>query len=239
MPAKPTEDHKQRFLRDISRHTIKVIREDGVYRHIRCSRPGSWDMHFDIITWPGYLAYVGDMGAFTFTRLHDMLEYFRNRRGILRINPQYWAEKLVATDCNGEHCQHGAAEWSDDRFKAAIKEHFEDHFANLQPDEDATNEERASFEFMKADAWEQVEDEIFIWDSDLEHAGYQAANEFKHEPSKLEFEDLFECRLTEYSMRFMWACHAIAWAVLKYDQIHTNPADQRLVWACDATGRAA
>ena len=30
------------------------------------------DGTFDIVTWPGYLCYSGDMGCFVFTRLPDM-----------------------------------------------------------------------------------------------------------------------------------------------------------------------
>lgn len=68
---------ESRFLADVKDHKISIVRDDGVYRHVRFAKPETVCMHFDLITWPGYLAYVGDMGAFTFTRLRDMFEFFR------------------------------------------------------------------------------------------------------------------------------------------------------------------
>ena len=84
----------ERFARDIEKHELTVLRSDGVYRHIRCSKSNSSDMHFEIVTWPGYLAYVGDMGAYTFQRTEDMFEFFRRPDG--KINPRYWSEKVEA-----------------------------------------------------------------------------------------------------------------------------------------------
>lgn len=54
-----------------------MLHEDGIYRHIRFRQPGTMCMHFDLITWPGYLCYTGDMGTYVFTRLADMFEFFR------------------------------------------------------------------------------------------------------------------------------------------------------------------
>lgn len=65
------------FTRDIAKHEIEVIRDDGVDRHLRFRRPGTMSMHFDILTWPGYLCYTGDMGSYVFRRTEDMLEFFR------------------------------------------------------------------------------------------------------------------------------------------------------------------
>ena len=47
-----------------------VLRDDGVYRHIRFKKPGTGCMHFDLVTWPGYLCYSGDMGCYVFCRLN-------------------------------------------------------------------------------------------------------------------------------------------------------------------------
>lgn len=226
----------KRFLRDISRHELHVLHDDGVYRHVRGKRPGTICMHFNVVTFPGYLVYSGDMGAYTFTRTYDMFEFFRQRHGRFgKINPRYWAEKLEATNCNGESCSHGAAEWSDDRFKGVIRENFEQYFEQLQPDEDADEDEKQAFTAKKAEAWEQIEDEIFGCD-DLEHEGFKAATDFKHEDSGLEFIDLWDHRFTEYSMRFLWACYAITWAIEKYDQRPAVPA--AITWPRDSEGRA-
>lgn len=227
-----------RFIREISRHELQVLHDDGVYRHIRGKRPGTFCMHFDIVTFPGCLAYTGDMGSFTFSRLHDMFVFFRGRRpgSVGSINPSYWAEKLEATDCNGENCRHGAAEWSDDRFKEVILELFEDHFEHRLEclDDDASEEERRSLEAMKAGARVEIENEIFMHD-DLEHEGFREAMNFKHEDSGLEFPDLWEHRFTEYSLRFLWCCYAITWAIAKYDMRPASPAS--ITWPRDSEGR--
>lgn len=222
------------FMRDISRHQLIVHHDDGVYRHITGKRPGTSCMHFNVVTFPGYLAYTGDMGAYTFCRTHDMFTFFRQKPGRFGyINPHYWAEKLEATNCNGENVSHGAAEWSDDRFKEVITEYFNDHFASCEPDEYDTEEERTKFAEMKAEVWEQIQDEIFGCDN-LEHEGYTAARDFNHKESGLEFNDLWDHRFTDWSRSFLWACYAITWAITKYDQRPDVPASYTT--PCDDMG---
>jgi hypothetical protein len=68
---------QEQFLKEVSTHQFTVLHESGLYRHLRFKRPGTGIMHFDIVTWPGYLAYSGDMGCFVFQRLDDMLEFFK------------------------------------------------------------------------------------------------------------------------------------------------------------------
>ena len=64
-----TDDTVARFQHDIATHQVVILRDDGVYRHIRFKRPTTMCMHFDLVTWPGYLCYSGDMGCFVFSRL--------------------------------------------------------------------------------------------------------------------------------------------------------------------------
>ena len=83
------------FLQDVAQHQIHVIRDDGVYRHVRFKRPDTYCSHFDLITWPGHLCYTGDMGTYVFTRLRDMFDFFRrpDNEKWHRIDRRYWAEK--------------------------------------------------------------------------------------------------------------------------------------------------
>jgi len=94
------------FPNSIKDHKLTIIRDEGLYRHLRFSRPDTCTMRFDIITWPGYLAFVGDMGDWVFARIPDMLEFFRGDR----INPSYWAEKVQAGECR-EYSEDVAREW--------------------------------------------------------------------------------------------------------------------------------
>lgn len=91
----------ERFSKDTATHEMTVLRDDGVYRHLRFKGPGSSAYCFDLVTWTGHLAITGDMGANMFCRLDDMFEFFRTDRlhGGHTINPGYWSEKL---QCAGE-----------------------------------------------------------------------------------------------------------------------------------------
>jgi len=80
------------FPNNVKDHKLTIIRDEGLYRHLRFRQPSTSNMWFDIITWPGYLAFVGDMGDWVFARDTDMLEFFRGDR----INPSYWGEKIQA-----------------------------------------------------------------------------------------------------------------------------------------------
>lgn len=118
---------QDRFERDVAAHQMTVLHEEGVYRHIRFGRPDSSSMHFDLITYPGYLVYSGDMGCYVFSRLRDMFEFFRTDRldtkdpSKLHINRGYWSEKLEAVD--GNRRQAGATEFSPEKFRQVIKEY--------------------------------------------------------------------------------------------------------------------
>jgi hypothetical protein len=69
------------FLKDVEKHEMKVLLDNGLYRHLRFAATGqySWNQWFEIITWPGKLAYSGDMGTYVFERIEDMFEFFRVR----------------------------------------------------------------------------------------------------------------------------------------------------------------
>lgn len=100
------EHAEECFPRDTSKHEMTVLHDDGLYRHLRFARPGTNNMSFNIVTWPGYLAYSGDMGDYMFTRLTDMFDFFRGDR----INPGYWGEKLVAGEAK-KYSPEVAAAW--------------------------------------------------------------------------------------------------------------------------------
>ena len=104
------------FLSDVSKHQMEIRIENGLYRHLRFSRPDTNNMSFSIVTWPGYLAYTGDMGDFVFARLPDMFDFFRGDK----INPGYWAEKVQAA------CRDGVEEYSEDAARRCITDHIEE-----------------------------------------------------------------------------------------------------------------
>lgn len=215
------------FLGDVSGHVLEVLRDDGVYRHIRLREPGTMMQHFDIVTWPGYLCYVGDMGTYVFTRLTDMLEFFRHPRrddGSLYVNHSYWSEKLVAVD--GQRKGGAAKEFSEDKFRKVINDYRLGWIRSNS--ETRRNMMRGQKELLtkeqRRELWEAVEDEVFGAMSDNgEHGAYQAAYDFLWKPSGYtgrfgwSFTDLFEHDFTEYTHRFQWCCFALSWGIEQYD----------------------
>lgn len=201
---------EKRFLNDVATHEMIVIRDDGVNRHIKFKRPGTSCMHFDLITWPGYLCYTGDMGSYLFCRLEDMFDFFRtdrndynhNKNG-LSINPGYWGEKLQAVDSGS-----GFKQYSQDKFYQIVNEIVDGHIA----EEELTEEEAQELR-------NEVSIEVLAND-DTEHEAHEAARDFEHEG--FTFSDFWEHDLKDYSYRFMWCCYALAWGVQKYDEARSK-----------------
>jgi len=180
-------DVKAFFDKDTAEHKLTVIKEDGVYRHIRCQRPGTWCYGFDIITWPGYLAYAGDMGEFVFKRLDDMFNFFRGDR----INLRYWSEKCLA----GKY-----EEFDIDTSRAGIIDCAKGHLG-LEEDEELPDDVKEELQFVLSaeDEWECV----------------QEARDFSSD--KVRLDDWYKHSYKIYTHRFEWCCYALQWAVKEYD----------------------
>lgn len=205
---------QQRFLEDVSSHGIEIIRDDGLYRHIRFQRPSTICMSFDLITWPGVLCYTGDMGTYVFTRLADMFEFFRTdqdraKPGELRINLGYWSEKLIAVD--GGRRTGGVKEFSEEKFAGVIKDYFDRWLDGHDIEEDAAEELR---EAVQDDIIERIEPQD-------ESYSYRLADEFRHDVDGKEFyfQDLRDYSFSEYTSHFVWCCYALSWGIAKYDAI--------------------
>lgn len=186
------------FLKDVSEHKLTVIKDDGLYRHIRLSRPGSSCMRFDIITWPGSICYTGDMGSYVFSRVQDMFGFFRRSKLSIK-NPSYWREKLDAVDCDGIRKSGAAKIFSFEKFKKAIEEYLDDS--------DVSPELR-----------QEVIDKVIFGDEDGTRC-YDRAYEFRSAlDPKFEFHDLFEWDFYEFEYRFIWCCYALVFAISEYDK---------------------
>lgn len=213
---------EQQFLKDVESHVMEVIKDDGLYRHIRFREPGTMMQHFDLITWPGYLCYCGDMGTYVFTRLADMFQFFRTDRKYaqesgrtLGINRSYWSEKLQAVD--GQRRNGSAMEFSEEKFRRVINE-FRVHWVREAAREQALDKEQ------RRELWEAVDQEVL---GELDNSGdfaKYAAYRFSWSPSSSRrdeywsFQDLWEHSFEDYTHRFTWCCYALAWGVQKYDE---------------------
>ncbi|WP_417070762.1 hypothetical protein [Niveibacterium terrae] len=202
---------------------MEVLRDDGLYRHIRFREPGTMCMHFDLVTWPGYLAYSGDMGCYVFSRLADMFEFFRTDRsynsGRLGINLGYWSEKLVAVDGNRDRAS--AKEFCEEKFRSVICEYRLNWIREAARSGILDKEARREL-------WESVEDEVLCRIGDNNDAAMTAANEFSwsagYKRRSWFFEDLWDHSFTEFTHSFVWCCYALAWGIKTYDEAKEKEA---------------
>jgi len=199
MSSTTANDITERFRSDVKEHVMTIHRDDGLYRHLEFSKPGTGNYRFGLVTWPGYLAYYGDMGGYMFTRLRDMFEFFRGHR----VNPSYWAEKCVASD------RDGIKDWSEERFAEAVREDSEGWFEGL--DQEAAKELRELIEEGISD-YGANEYEAALWINGFDHNGHQ-------------FHDFWANDCRDYTHRFLWCLHAIVWGITRYDAGKGSPCE--------------
>ncbi|MEX0141999.1 hypothetical protein MRBLMS1_002840 [Massilia sp. LMS1-1-1.1] len=210
---------EERFLRDVAKHEMTVIRDDGVHRHIRFKQPDSSNMFFDLVTWPGFLCYSGDMGAYVFQRTQDMFGFFRKNGRLDGIDRRYWAEKIEAADNTG------VTRHSHDEFTRQINDWVDQQAEGDKPGDDEP-EQLALWAEAYAELRAEVESEVLSADSN-EVRCFDAANDFTHAgdawkafhgpDAKFEFTDFWEVDTKEYTPRFLWCCYALAWGIEQYD----------------------
>ena len=191
-----TQEVHDRFIKDVRGHKMDIQLDQDCHRHLHFSRNGSLALHYNIVTWPGYLAISGDMGSYTFSRTRDMFEFFRDREMLTRINPQYWNEKLDSIDKHSS-----PKEFSEAAMMSAIRNHINKWEVTI-------------------DSAKKIEDEVHQeftgWDgpTNLQEA-YRKIHEFESSEGHV-FQD-FESSMTEWSFHYLWALKAIVWAIKQYD----------------------
>lgn len=194
------------FLRDVGLHRMVIKRDEGLYRHLsfRQSASASWNMWFDLVTWPGVLTIHGDMGTWTFARVEDMFTFFRDDK--LRVNKSYWAEKL----------QHGASGgrdearvFSDDLFKERLVVQLTEYYSL----------EGAQLTRVT----EALQDEVLS--QDCKYDLLIAARDFRCGDFQFDTCELPDGK--DYSYHFVWCLYAIVWGIQRYDAASvpsTSPA---------------
>jgi hypothetical protein len=204
-----TECTAEQFLKDAGTHTMEVLLDQGVNRHLCFSTNGSSVYHFGIVTWPQFLCIYGDMGCYVFQRTEDMLTFFRGKPDELKINPGYWSEKLQA-DAHHE----GVTEYSRELFARQIKRLFEERFDDI----DADNAE----EIARRDRiWKAIEEEVLL-DPEFELEARDLADDF--ECDGFRFSDFWEINLQEYTFHFIWCLFAIVHGIRLYDKAKAESA---------------
>lgn len=218
---------EEMFLKDVAKHEMAVLMDNGIYRHLRLKQPGSSTMWFDIVTWPGFLAYSGDMGSFVFSRLNDMFQFFRSdsKKDGLGINLSYWGEKLEAVDRSGRTSNH--RQYSEDRLREQVEDQIrswiEEHEGPYEASEEETAKAKKAFE---DELREVVEDEVYRYFDDGEHEARRAVRDFSATVcgEDYQFSDSWEWDCEEYTLRFIWCCYALAWSIRNYDNSKAEAA---------------
>lgn len=97
----PYADRWATFAEQTKDHVLTIEHEAGLFRQLRVGTPGTGMWSWQVITWPGYLAIVGDIAnGYTFARTTDMLSFFssgsrsRYTDGCPIVDVRYWAEKI-------------------------------------------------------------------------------------------------------------------------------------------------
>lgn len=189
------------FLRDIDQHETRIILDRELYRHVSFQRPNTGIMAFDLITWPSHLCFTGDMGTYIFSRTLDMFAFFRGSTPCASYD--YWAEKLLAVDKHS-----GVTEFNHEVFCQEVKEWFD------EVTEDANEWEADEPDML----WEDIEADVLR--HDREWPAFEALHNYSWERSNgrvFSFQD-WESRCHRYTSHYTWACHAIVWAINKYDE---------------------
>jgi hypothetical protein len=250
IPATATEFAAERFPRDTAGHQMTVLRDDGLYRHLRFRRvalnpaTGKADLSsaywFDLITWPGCLTVNGDCGTFTFARTADMFEFFRGHQ----INPGYWAEKVRG----GARLKR----YSEERFRERVmdvvreceadypglaaaveREMFGPQAQWSAEHEDGAREALSDFGYgdtysgscPSCDAAVKglSAGDAYSWAS--QHRVQAGHSVYPHPDEGFRFTDTWEWDLGDWDWQFLWCCHAIQWGISVYDRNATSAVE--------------
>lgn len=203
---------EEQFLKHVADHVMTVIRDDGLFRHVRFSNPKSSNMFFDLVTWPEYLCFCGDMGTYVFQRTEDMFKFFHHESTDpdkkIYINPEYWGEKLESISKFGE----GYKEFSKTRFEECVNDYANEYIENEV--------------FTEKDYADTLREEIHYEIKDVEDES-SAVNFIQNFVcDEFEFIDFFDgCNFEDFTYHYLWCCYAISWGVSKYyeEQQNTKP----------------
>lgn len=213
------------FLKNVNHHSIQVLHDYNLYRHISCTNNGSFIYQFDLDTWPGGLCITGDCGTYVFRRSFgrldddDMFEFFRHpwpvrlapyvqqgvaeRKRQLIINPGYWGEKLESVGISA-----GYREFDAGVFTSRVNECF-----NYWKDYEKPTVDQAN------DMWDEIVDCVLSKLEEGENQSYQAIHDFSHDGFR--FDDFFDSGGTErFTYRYLWCLYAIVWGIQQYDRYH-------------------
>jgi hypothetical protein len=202
------------FLNDVEKHQMKILKNDGLYRHLRFIKSESSSYWFDIVTWPNNLCVTGDMGTYTFSRIEDMFKFFildkndwnYSEAGI-PINPSYWSEKIKSYDS-----QIGIKRFSLEKFERLVREYYEEFIS----EEDITED-------SKDYLWEEINDTILYSENSYEASKelFEFSKECETNDGKIiefTFGELYQTDFSDYTYHYIWCLLAVVWGIRKFNE---------------------
>lgn len=171
---------------------VEVVRAEGVDRHLKLRLPGTGMYWIDIVTWSGTLAVHSDWGSWMFSRTEDMLEFFDGQY----VNLDYWTEKCVT------HSQDQLRDFDEDKFRAAVLEHFWNWSRHTI---------RSRWEV--ALAWSSVREELLGEWSEVASVdqAINACYEVNRDAGAAVFSEPYDYRMTSYQHQLQVVLHAVLW----------------------------
>lgn len=218
-------DAGQRFTAETASHTMTVLHDDGLYRHLRFRAADHGFTAWDLITWPGTLTIQGAHGTYTFSRETDMFGFFRSSNG---VNVDYWAEKTPGG-------RDSVKTFAADAMPRLLVETYRE-FGTYQSELEAAyvrclaeyeaTPARQRFPYNLKGPRQPVKPPTV---AELRQQVHDA-----HEDGELGYEDgvrrllrdwdaagvtsdSWEWDLREYDYHFVWSCHAIHWGIGRYN----------------------
>lgn len=219
------------FLESTTDHALTVIRDDGVYRHLRVGRPGTGMWSWSVVTWPGHLAITGDVAeGYVFARVTDMLDFFRSgARDGRSIDFRYWAEKVVGRS------RTDLKVFSEDAFLEAVHHDLfvegqlsEEVEADVRADDPALADKMAALRQQVWDDAKEVSDPyghdrgFYEWLAEYSVEVPEALRDFvylRHGEEEWTpwADDYYEMGLQDWDSNFLIACWALALTVRLWD----------------------
>jgi hypothetical protein len=231
-------EHSETAAR-FARHTVKVLHEDGLYRHLRFEGPADRPARrypFELITWPYNLVVkAGWTFHFDIDATPDMFDLFRRTAFPGEINPGYWSEKVRAGRDEVEGYDPDLLKWE---IVTTVAQWMRDDLADrvwqqakergFNPEElDATPGLRRELSQQVRPEWgaanrqlrEAVHEHFFSdfteYNVEYESEAHRALADFSYRPEGYDgpypyhFADWHEWRLKDYTPGFLHCCHAI------------------------------
>lgn len=190
-----------RFLKDVANHNLLILLDQGLYRHVVFSNGNSKHMQFTLTTTPGRLVFGGDMGCFVFERSPDMFAFFGSDPTRFQPNFGYWHEKLVAVD--RDDC---SRQYSVRRLREALESYL-----------DCTN---VKFTEQVRECIDEAVSSLSAGDitDALDIINSFALSDDDGWVFENFFADFHEKEITEFTIRYVWACYAIQWGIAEYNK---------------------